>query len=58
LKKLIKELQDYSDILQNKPPLSPQLLSTHNNLRDDILQFEENYLCLAKEFNEKMLQGC
>lgn len=57
LKKLIKELQDYSDIIQNKPAVSAQLITTHNRLRDDILQFEENYTSLSKEFNEKMLQS-
>ncbi len=57
LKRLIKELQDYSDIIQNKPALSPQLINTHNNLRNHILQFEEKYTSLSKEFNEKMLQN-
>jgi len=57
LKRLIKELQDYSDIIQNRPALSPQLINTHNNLRNDILQFEEKYTLLSKEFNEKMLQN-
>jgi len=57
LKKLIKELQDYSDIIQNKPAVSAQLITTHNRLRDDILQFEEKYTSLSKEFNEKMLQS-
>lgn len=57
LKKLIKELQDYSDIIQNKPDLSKQLINAHNNLRNDILQFEEKYTLLSKEFNEKMLQS-
>lgn len=57
LKKLIKELQDYSDIIQNKPELSKQLIEAHNNLRNDILHFEEKYTLLSKEFNEKMLQS-
>lgn len=57
LKKLIKELQDYSDIIQNKLDLSPQLINTHNKLRCDILQFEETYTTLSKDFNEKMLQS-
>ncbi len=57
LKKLIKELQAYSDIIQNKPAVSPQLIATHNNLRNDILLFEEKYTSLSKEFNEKMLQS-
>lgn len=57
LKKLIKELQDYSDIIQNKPAISAQLITTHNRLRDDILRFEEKYTSLSKEFNEKMLQS-
>ena len=57
LKKLIKELQDYSDIIQNKPVLSKQLIEAHNNLRNDILHFEEKYTLLSKEFNVKMLQS-
>lgn len=57
LKKLIKELQDYSDVIQNKPALSPQLINNHNRLRNDILQFEEKFSHLTKDFNEKMLQS-
>ncbi len=57
LKKLIKELQDYSDILQNIPALSPELIKAHNNLRNNILQFEQKYTSLSKDFNEKMLQS-
>ena len=57
LKKLIKELQDYSDIIQNKIAISPQLINNHNKLRNDILEFEEKYATLSKEFNETMLQS-
>lgn len=57
LKKLIKELQEYSDIIQNKIAVSPQLINNHNKLRSDILEFEEKYATLSKEFNEKMLQN-
>lgn len=57
LKKLIKELQDYSDIIQNKPALSTRFINTHNKLRNEILRFEENFSILTRDFNEKMLQS-
>jgi hypothetical protein len=56
LKMLIKQLQEYSDLIQNKIKVSPQLILTHNKIRNDILLFGKNYASLSKEFNEKMME--
>lgn len=56
LKRMIKDLHEYSDIVENQEEVYPHLLSTHNNLRKEILQFKEKYSRLSTEFNEKMLQ--
>lgn len=55
LKRLIIDLQDHSDIVENQEKVSPLLLSKHNSLRKNIQQFEEKYSRLSTEFNEKML---
>ena len=57
LKKLIKDLQDYSDSIKNKETVSPNALSTHNIIRNDIHQFEEKYSRLSTDFNERMLKN-
>ncbi|MEO6893924.1 MAG: hypothetical protein ABI136_02755 [Ginsengibacter sp.] len=56
LKRMIKDLQEYSDVVENQEEAYPRLLSIHNNLRKEILQFEKKYHCLSKEFNEKMMR--
>lgn len=57
LKRLIKDLQEYSDIVDNQQKVSPHLIAAHNILRNNIHQFEEKYSRLSTEFNEKMLQN-
>jgi|SRR5690242_3329871 hypothetical protein len=56
LKILIRQLQEYSDLIQSKVKISPQLIDTHNKIRNDILMFGKDYASLSKEFNEKMVQ--
>ena len=57
LKRLIINLQDYSDLIENCEVLSPHFLNTHNNLRKEIIHFEKKYSNLSTDFNEKMLQS-
>ncbi len=60
LNKLIKELHQFSERLQDlqNSETSPQkMLHKQDKLRNDILQFEKNFLHLSKEFNERMLQN-
>jgi len=55
LKKLIDELQKYTEIIKNNNS-SSQILSMHNKLRNEITIFQKEYLVLSKDFNEKMLK--
>ena len=60
LKKIIKELQEFSDLLQrfkNEKILSEKIVTYHDRLRKSILQFEKKFLSLSNEFNEKMLEN-
>jgi len=57
LKKLIKDLRDYSDIIQKQEQVLTHPLITHNKLRKEISQFQEKYSSLSTEFNKKMLQN-
>jgi hypothetical protein len=55
LKKLIDELQKYTEIIKNNNS-SSQILPMHNKLRNEITIFQKEYLVLSKDFNEKMLK--
>ncbi|MEO8822788.1 MAG: hypothetical protein ABI366_04375 [Ginsengibacter sp.] len=55
LKRLITDLQDHSDIVEDRETFSENLLGKHSSLRNHIQQFEEKYSKLSTEFNEKML---
>lgn len=57
LKKLIKDLQEYSNVIEGKSVLSQEIINTHGKLRDNILEFEKNFKQFSKEFNEKMLES-
>ncbi len=57
LKRLIINLQNYSELIENHEALSPGFLTTHNNLRKEILHFGKKYSDLSTNFNEKMLQN-
>lgn len=57
LKRLIKSLQEYSDMVENAEAISARLLSSHNLLRKEIRQFEKKYSGLSTDFNQKMLQN-
>ena len=57
LKRLIKNIQEYSDLVENVEARSSHLLTSHNILRKEILQFEKKYSSLSTDFNEKMLEN-
>lgn len=57
LKKLIKDLQDYSELIENGKKESLNHLPAHIGLRKCIHEFEEKYSKLSVEFNEKMLEN-
>ncbi len=60
LNKLIKDLQEFFDqfnALPNEKTLPQKIITRQDKLRNDILQFENNFLHLSKEFNERMLQS-
>ena len=60
LKKIIKELQEFSDLLKrfkNEKIPSEKMSAHHDKLRKNILQFEKKFLSLSNEFNEKMLEN-
>lgn len=40
-----------------KNVLSPQMIQQHENLRNDIVEFEKNFLQISLDFNKKMLGG-
>jgi hypothetical protein len=58
LKKLIKEVQEYKDLIENKLYLSKKINALHLKLQDNICEFERQFLILSKEFNDQMLQNC
>jgi hypothetical protein len=56
LKKLMREVQAYKNLVEIKLPLPKKLTSLHVKLQNEILQFENVFFILSKEFNEQMLQ--
>lgn len=59
LKKLIKELKAFQNLLsgfQSDKKTSDKLITNHDRLRKNILQFENKFLAFANDFNEKLLQ--
>ena len=56
LKKLIDELQRYTEILKNNDSSSEKIIPIHRKLRNEITLFQKEYLVLCKDFNEKMLK--
>ncbi len=60
LNKLIKDLQKFSgkfNGFQNGKAISHKIIIAQDNFRNQILKFENNFLHLSKEFNERMLQN-
>ena len=60
LKKIIKELQVFSDLLlrfKNEKRLTEKIAVYHKKLRKNILRFEKKFLSLSNEFNEKMSEN-
>jgi hypothetical protein len=55
LKKLIDELQKYTELIKNNVS-SKKIIPMHNKLRNEIILFQKDYLVLSKNFNEKMLK--
>jgi predicted oxidoreductase (fatty acid repression mutant protein) len=55
LKKLIDELQKYTELIKNNVS-SKKIIPMHNKLRNEIIIFQKDYLVLSKNFNEKMLK--
>lgn len=59
LKKLIKELKGFQNLLsgfQGEKKISDNLVTNHDKLRKNILQFENKFLAFSNEFNQKMLE--
>lgn len=56
LKKLIDELQKYTELIKNKNASSVKIIPRHNKLRNEIIIFQKEYLVFSKDFNEKMLK--
>lgn len=57
LKNLIKEVQGYKDLRENKLYLSKKINTLHPKLQNEISKFETLFLILSNEFNEQMLQN-
>lgn len=43
--------------IQNKESLSAKMIHQHENLRNEIIEFEKSFLLLSLEFNKKMLES-
>jgi hypothetical protein len=56
LKKLIKEVQTYKHLIENKLHLPKEINALHDKLKNGMLNFESQFAVLSKEFNEQMLQ--
>ena len=56
LKKLVDELQKYTEFIKNNNAPSEKIIPMHNKLRNEIIIFQKEYLILSKDFNEKMLR--
>ncbi len=60
LNTLIKNLNEFAGkfgAMRNQNNLPERVIAKHYKLRNDILQFEKNFLHLSKEFNERLLQS-
>lgn len=59
LTKLIKELKGFQNLLsgfQSDKKTSDKLITNHDRLRKNILQFENKFLAFSNDFNEKLLE--
>lgn len=60
LKKLFNKLDKFSHPHQNyinEKKLSGEIMTDYNKLKKDILQFENKFIILKKEFKEKMFEN-
>ena len=57
LKKLLKNVRQYLDWLEDGNENASGVLNNHHILRDEILGFEKNFISVSAEFNQTMLQS-
>lgn len=57
LKKLLRDVRQYLDWLEDENDKAPDILSNHHVLRDEILRFEKNFIRISAAFNRTMLQA-
>ncbi|HUZ59228.1 MAG TPA: hypothetical protein VMU83_10635 [Hanamia sp.] len=60
LKKLFNKFDEFSAWLrksENKKELPGEIITEYNKLMKDIFQFENKFMNLSKEFNEKMFEN-
>lgn len=57
LKKLMKQLQGFTGMIENKQMSDENINAKQEKLHVEILQFQKKYLNLSKKFNEKMMQN-
>ncbi|MEO8720450.1 MAG: hypothetical protein ABI297_02980 [Ginsengibacter sp.] len=56
LKKLIDELQAYTERIKSEHVSSEAIILMHNKFRTEINVFQKEYLIFSQDFNEKMLK--
>ncbi|MGN6295803.1 MAG: hypothetical protein ACTHM7_03410 [Ginsengibacter sp.] len=57
LKKLLKNVRQYLDWLEDENEKTSDILNNHHILRDEILRFEKNFIRVSAAFNQTMLQA-
>ncbi|MGN6266751.1 MAG: hypothetical protein ACTHM5_13795 [Ginsengibacter sp.] len=57
LKKLLRNVRQYLDWLEDENEKAPDILNNHHVLRDEILRFEKNFIRVSAAFNQTMLQA-
>ena len=57
LKKLLKNVRQYLDWLEDENEKTSDILNNHHILRDEILRFEKNFIRVSATFNQTMLQA-
>ena len=57
LKKLLKNVRQYLDWLEDGNENASGIINNHHILRDEILGFEKNFINVSAKFNQTMLQS-
>ena len=57
LKKLLRNVRQYLDWLEDENEKTSDILNNHYILRDEILRFEKNFIRVSATFNQTMLQA-